>query len=224
MDEKRQHGNRAPSRTNAPRGRAGRAKIRPIESYSRTIWSGNPTVIRHLRDTHHRKTDPQSTRRNFGTASRGQWPSSRDGHRSYSEETSMEILSLAMQQFGRLHPCDADGQRNTRGGHLRCGAQLWSPITWSAKPSPPSPSWEGNTWQGHNGAQSSLDHLLLSVDLSSPPVTVYFQLVLSDLKTWEVIVPVFSEENHIIIIRMPTTPSCWSAVTCADRKQFGKTC
>ena len=76
--------------------------------------------------------------------------------------------------IGWHHPC---GILTDNGAHVSevCrAAQLWSPATWSARPVPPNLCWEGNTWRGHNGEQSRPDHILLSVDLASPPVTVDF--------------------------------------------------
>ena len=57
-------------------------------------------------------------------------------------------------------------------GEICKAAQLWSPSTWAARPVPSNPCWEGNTWRGHNGEHSRPDHILISVDLASPPVTV----------------------------------------------------
>ena len=71
----------------------------------------------------------------------------------------MRIVSKTKQQINEI--CAA--------------AQLWSPVTWSAKPVLANPSWEGNTWQGYNRVQSRPDHILLSVDLTVPPVTIDFR-------------------------------------------------
>ena len=76
--------------------------------------------------------------------------------------------------IGWHHPCET---LTDNGAHISeiCAAQLWNPTTWSARPMPPNPSWEGNTWRGHNGAQSRPDRILLLVDLASPSVTFDFR-------------------------------------------------
>ena len=76
--------------------------------------------------------------------------------------------------IGWHHQCEA---LTDNGAHISeiCGAaQLWTPATWSSRWVPSNPCWEANTWQGHNGEQSKPDHILLSVDLATPPVTVDF--------------------------------------------------
>ena len=76
--------------------------------------------------------------------------------------------------IGWQHPC---GNLTDNGAHIDeiCkAAQLWSPSTWAARSVPSNPCWEGNTWRGYTGEQSRPDHILLSVDLASPPVTVDF--------------------------------------------------
>ena len=70
--------------------------------------------------------------------------------------------------IGWQHPCE--NLTDNRGK----AAQLWSPSTWAARSVPSNPCWEGNTWRGYTGEQSRPDHILLSVDLASPPVTVDF--------------------------------------------------
>ena len=69
---------------------------------------------------------------------------------------------------------DAHRQRKAHQHDLRSGPAL-DPTTWSAKPVPANPGWEGITWQGNNGVQSRPDHILLSVNLTAPPVTIYFR-------------------------------------------------
>ena len=76
--------------------------------------------------------------------------------------------------IGWHHPCDTLTDNRAYISES-CVAQLWNPTTWSARPMPPNPSWEGDTWRGHNGVQSRPDHILLSVDLASPRVTVDFR-------------------------------------------------
>ena len=77
--------------------------------------------------------------------------------------------------IGRHHPCQTLTDTGAHISEISAATQLWSPATWSARSLPPEPSWEGSTWRGHNGVQSRPDHILLSVDLASPPVTVDFR-------------------------------------------------
>ena len=76
--------------------------------------------------------------------------------------------------IGSQHPCETLTDNGAHISEICAAAQLWSPATWSAKLVPANPSWEGNTWQGHNGLQSRRDHFLLSVDLTAPPVSIDF--------------------------------------------------
>ena len=76
--------------------------------------------------------------------------------------------------IGRYHPCESLTDNGAHVSEVCKAAQLWSPSTWAARPVPPNPCWEGNTWRGHRGEQSRPDHILLSIDLASPPVTVDF--------------------------------------------------
>ena len=77
--------------------------------------------------------------------------------------------------IGWEHPCETLTDNGAHINEICAAAQLWSPATWSAKPVPANPSWEGNTWQGYNGVQSRPDHILLSLDLTAPPVTIDFR-------------------------------------------------
>ena len=77
--------------------------------------------------------------------------------------------------IGWQHPCETLKDNGAHINEICAAAQLWSPATWSAKPVPANPSWEGNTWQGHNGAQSRPGNILLSVDLTAPQVTIDFR-------------------------------------------------
>ena len=76
--------------------------------------------------------------------------------------------------IGWHHPCETLTDNGAHVSEVCRAAQLWSPATWSARPVPPNLCWEGNTWRGHKGEQSRPDHILLSIDLASPPVTVDF--------------------------------------------------
>ena len=76
--------------------------------------------------------------------------------------------------IGWYHPCESLTDNGAHVSEVCRAAQLWSPSTWAARPVPPNPCWEGNTWRGHRGEQSRPDHILLSIDLASPPVTVDF--------------------------------------------------
>ena len=113
---------------------------------------------RFSQGTHHRKMDLRSITSTSGITSQRQWQSFRDARRSFLEETSTGT------------PCQT--MRRAHINEICTVAQLWSPATWSAKPVPSNPSSEGNTRQGHNGVQSRPDHILLSVDLTAPPVTI----------------------------------------------------
>ena len=79
------------------------------------------------------------------------------------------------EAIGWQHPCETLTDNGAHISEICAAAQLWSPATWSAKPVLANLSEEGNTWQGHNGAQSKLDNILLSVDLTAPPVTIDFR-------------------------------------------------
>ena len=68
---------------------------------------------------------------------------------------------------------ESHGQRCARRRDMQSRAAL-EPVDLAARPVPSNPCWEGNTWRGHKGEQSRPDHILLSVDLASPPVTVDF--------------------------------------------------
>ena len=76
--------------------------------------------------------------------------------------------------IGWQHPCENLTDNGAHIGEICKAAQLWSPSTWAARSVPSNPCWEGNTWRGYTGEQSRPYHLLLSVDLASPPVTVDF--------------------------------------------------
>ena len=77
--------------------------------------------------------------------------------------------------IGWQHPCETLTDNGALINEICAAAQLWSPATWSAKPVPANPGWEGNTWQGYTGVQSRPDHILLSADLTAPPVTIDFR-------------------------------------------------
>ena len=68
---------------------------------------------------------------------------------------------------------ESHGQWSAHQRDLQSSAALES-IDWAARSVPPNAGWEGNTWRGYTGEQSRPDHILLSVDLASPPVTVDF--------------------------------------------------
>ena len=65
--------------------------------------------------------------------------------------------------IGWRHPCETLTDNGAHINEICAATQLWSPVTWSAKPVPANPSWEGP------------DHILLSVDLTAPPVTIEFR-------------------------------------------------
>ena len=99
--------------------------------------------------------DLRSTKSTSGTMSPGRRQSFPDVHRSSLEETSTGTPCQTTHRLGGNHPCE---MLTENGAHIReiCAAtQLWSPATWSERPAPPDPSWEGNAWRGHNGVHSS---------------------------------------------------------------------
>ena len=77
--------------------------------------------------------------------------------------------------IGWQHPCETLTENGAHINEICAATQLCSPVTWSAKPVLANLSWEGNTWQEYNGVQSRPDHILLSVDLTAPPVTIEFR-------------------------------------------------
>ena len=74
--------------------------------------------------------------------------------------------------IGWQHPCENLTENGAHIGEICKAAHHWSPSTWAARPVSSNPCWEGNTWRGRFGEQSRPDHIPLSVDLASPPVTV----------------------------------------------------
>ena len=92
-----------------------------------------------------------------------------------ASKTHIDHLWRRLQRLGGTTLARRSRTLGRTISEISAATQLWSPATWSARSLPPEPSWEGSTWRGHNGVQSRPDHILLSVDLASPPVTVDFR-------------------------------------------------
>ena len=76
--------------------------------------------------------------------------------------------------IGWQHLCEnlSHGQWSAHRRDLQSSAALESVDLGCEIGAIEPPCWEGNTWRGYTGEQSRPDHILLSVDLASPPVTV----------------------------------------------------
>ena len=117
-------------------------------------------------------------KRTFGAQRPRKGPRHKDGGQAFKTHTNRIRTRLPWQRHSRRRgdwraaPLrDAHGHWSAYLRNLRSREAL-KPSHGSAKPVPAKPSWEGNTWQGHNGVQTSPDHILHSVDLSSTPGTI----------------------------------------------------
>ena len=115
----------------------------------------------------------RSTKSISGITSQRPWPSFPDAHPSHSEETSTETPFQAMRRLAGTTP--ARRSRTTERTSAKYARRSSGTRPRGLRGRCRQIRAGKETWRGHNGVQSRPDHILLSVDLASPRVTVDFQ-------------------------------------------------